>query len=183
MGSIKVHEFISLDGVFENPAWTAEYRWDPRMGEAIGRLTGGQGTELLLGRETYEMFAPAWSSRSAEDDPGVQFFNGARKNVVSSRDGELDWNNSRVIGAYDPERVRALRAEVEGDLYVSGSGTLVRAMLSDGLVDELHLFVFPIVLGSGERLFIGDETTRLRLIGTDSYESGVVHLAYGPTTE
>lgn len=182
MGSIKVHEFISLDGVFENPAWTAEYPWDPRMSEAIGRLTGGEGTELLLGRETYEMFAPAWSSRSADDDPGVAFFNGARKNVVSGRDDDrLDWNNSRVIGAYDPERVRALRAEVDGDLYVSGSGTLVRALLRDGLVDELHLFVFPIVLGSGERLLTGDETTRLRLLETDSYDSGVVHLAYGPT--
>ena len=177
VGHIEVHEFISLDGVYESPSWTAEYAFDPKMGETIGTLTG-PGSELLLGRRTYEMFAPAWSTRTDEDDPGASFFNGARKNVVSSTLRDPDWNNSRVIGPYDPARIAELRDEVEGSLYVSGSGTLVRAMLRDGLVDGLHLFVYPVVLGSGERLFTGDELVRLSLTQTEAYDSGVVHLAY-----
>lgn len=95
------------------------------------------------------MFAPAWSARSDDDDPGASFFNGARKNVVSSTLRDPEWNNSRVLGPYDADVIRGLRDEVDGSLYVSGSGTLVRALLRDGLVDGLHLFVFPIVLGAG----------------------------------
>ena len=176
MGRIEVHEFISLDGVYENPSWTAEFPFDPRMGEAIGRLTG-PGSELLLGRRTYEMFAPAWLART-DDEPGASFFNGARKNVVSATLRDPDWNNSRVIGSYDADVVRRLRDEVEGSLYVSGSGTLVRALLQDGLVDGLHLFVFPVVLGTGERLFTDEAVSGLRLTETQAYDSGVVHLAY-----
>jgi dihydrofolate reductase len=176
MGRIEVHEFISLDGVYENPSWTAEFPFDPAMGEAIGRLTG-PGSELLLGRRTYEMFAPAWSART-DDEPGASFFNGARKNVVSASLRDPDWHNSRVIGPYDADVIRRLRDEVEGSLYVSGSGTLVRALLQDGLVDGLHLFVFPVVLGVGERLFTEEAVSGLRLTETEAYDSGVVHLAY-----
>jgi dihydrofolate reductase len=147
------------------------------MGEAIARLTG-PGSELLLGRRTYEMFAPAWSARSDDDDPGASFFNGARKNVVSSTLKDPEWNNSRVLGPYDADAVRRLRDEVDGSLYVSGSGTLVRALLRDGLVDGLHLFVFPVVLGAGERLFTDEAVSGLRLAETEAYDSGVVHLAY-----
>ena len=176
MGRIEVHEFISLDGVYENPSWTAEFPFDPRMGEAIGRLTG-PGSELLLGRRTYEMFAPAWSART-DDEPGASFFNGARKNVVATTLREPEWNNSRVIGSYDADVIRRVRDEVEGSLYVSGSGTLVRALLQDGLVDGLHLFVFPVVRGAGERLFTDEPVSGLRLTETEAYDSGVVHLAY-----
>ncbi len=179
MGRIEVHEFISLDGVYENPSWTAEFPFDPRMGEAIGRLTG-PGSELLLGRRTYEMFAPAWSART-DDEPGASFFNGARKNVVSATLRDPDWNNSRVIGPYDADVIRRVRDEVEGSLYVSGSGTLVRALLQDGLVDGLHLFVFPVVRGAGERLFTDEPVSGLRLTETEAYDSGVVHLAYSQT--
>jgi dihydrofolate reductase len=116
--------------VFEQPTWTFDYPFDPRMGEAIGAIMGSS-EGLLLGRRTFEQFAPAWSGRSAEDD------------------------------------------------HVSGSGTLVRALIDDGLVDELHLFVFPLVLGSGRRLFPdGGAAIKLALAGTESYASGVVHLAY-----
>jgi dihydrofolate reductase len=90
------------------------------------------------------------------------------------------WRNSEVVGAYDPERLRRLKDEV-GDLYVSGSGTLVRAMLDDGLVDELHLFVYPLTRGSGPRLFPEDAAaTKLSLATTESYDNGVVYLAYRP---
>jgi dihydrofolate reductase len=180
MGKIAVHEFVSLDGVFEDPRWTADYGFDPKMGEAIGALTSG-ATGILLGRRTYEMFAPAWSGRTAEDDPGAPFFNETAKYVVSGTLQDADWNNSTVVGPYSADRLRALKDEAGGDLYVSGSGTLVRAMLADGLVDELHLFVFPVALGTGARLFAdGGATTRLDLIATESYDNGVLRLGYGP---
>jgi dihydrofolate reductase len=178
MGEIAVHEFMSLDGVIEDPRWTMAYPFDPKMGEAIGALT--QASEgILLGRNTYEMFAPAWSGRTAEDDPGAPFFNETPKYVVSGTLDNADWSNSTVIGPYDPDSIRDLKGRVAGTLYVSGSAQLVRGMLADGLVDELHLFVFPIALGSGARLFEdGGPETKLALASSEAYDSGVVHLAY-----
>ena len=178
MGNILVHEFIALDGVFEDPAWTMDYSFDPKMGEAIGAVVGSCKA-LLLGRRTFEMFAPAWSARTAEDDPGAPFMNDSPKYVVSATLERAEWNNSTILGPYAPETIRALKDRVDGNLYVSGSGTLVRAMLADGLVDELHLFVYPLALGSGERLFTdGAEAARFTLAHADAYESGVVHLDY-----
>src|SRR3954470_24832354 len=145
MGRIAVHEFVSLDGVYENPSWTFDFGFDPQMGEAIGKLTG-HDTAILLGRRTYEMFEPAWSTRTAEDDPGAPFFNESRKYVVSSTLENPTWNNSRVLGPYDPDAIRRLKDDV-GDLYVSGSITLVRALLADGLIDGLHLFQYPLTRG------------------------------------
>ena len=99
------------------------------------------------------MFAPAWSTRSVDDDPGVPFFNDTPKYVVSSSLTSADaWQNSTVLGGYDAQAISELK-EQDGDVYISGSGTLVRALLADGLVDELHLLVYPVVLGAGARLF------------------------------
>jgi dihydrofolate reductase len=171
---------MSLDGVFENPAWTFEYGFDPAMGETIGAMTQRSGG-ILLGRTTYEMFEPAWSTRTAEDDPGAPFFNDTTKYVVSSTLTDPTWRNSEILGPYDPDAIRRLKDELEGDLYVSGSGTLVRALLGDGLVDGLHLFVYPLTLGSGQRLFPdGSDSYKLSLTGTETYANGVVHLSYGP---
>jgi dihydrofolate reductase len=180
MGKIKVHEFMSLDGVFEDPRWTAPFGFDPKMGETIGALTS-DSSAILLGRKTYEMFAPAWSTRTADDDPGAPFFNDTRKYVVSSTLNDADWSNSEILGAYDAESIRRLKDSVPDTIYVSGSGTLVRAMLDDGLVDELHLFVYPVTLGQGMRLF-GSEANerRLSLVESDTYANGVLHLAYAP---
>src|SRR5437762_3976166 len=139
MGSIVVHEFITLDGVFDSPTWTFDYPFDPKMGEAIGGIMGSS-KGLLLGRQTYEEFAPAWSSRTAEDDPGAPFMNESPKYVVSSTLEHAEWNNSTILGPYSADAIRELKDRLDGDLYVSGSGMLVRALLSDGLVDELHLF-------------------------------------------
>src|SRR4051812_31410969 len=180
MSQIKVHEFISLDGVYENPAWTFEFGFDPKMGETIATLTGA-GTGILLGRRTYEMFYPAWSTRTVEDDPGAPFFNDTQKYVVSGTLQDPEWQNSTVLGAYDRASLQTLKDEQDGGIYVSGSGTLVRGMLADGLVDELHLFVYPIALGAGERLFTADGTsTKLALQGTEPYANGVVRMSYGP---
>jgi dihydrofolate reductase len=182
MGEIHVHEFMSADGVIDAPTWTVEYGFDPKMGEAIGAVCE-RASGILLGRNTYEMFEPAWSTRTVEDDPGAPFFNETRKHVVSGTLENPTWNNSEVIGAYDPDRIRRLKEESEGDLYVSGSITLVRAMLADGLIDELHLFVYPLTLASGPRLFTEDaEATKLSLARTDRYDNGVVYLAYRPQT-
>jgi dihydrofolate reductase len=178
MGKIAVHEFIALDGVYENPTWTFEYGFDPKMGETIGQMTAGSDA-ILLGRNTYEMFYPAWSTRTADDDPGAPFFNDTQKYVVSGTLENAEWRNSTILGAYDADKIRELKEGSNG-VYVSGSGTLVRGMLADGLVDELHLFVFPVALGSGERLLPEGTPTKLALQGTDVYDNGVVHLNYGP---
>ena len=178
MGAIHVHEFMSLDGVIDAPTWTFDYGFDPRMGEAIGAVTE-RCRGILLGRTTYEMFEPAWSQRTAQDDPGAPFFNDTAKYVVSSTLTDSTWRNSRIVWPYDPDSIRGLKDEVDGDLYVSGSGTLVRAMLADGLVDELHLLVFPLTRGSGPRLFAEEAApSKLSLAACESYENGVVYLNY-----
>ena len=184
MGSIAVHEFVSLDGVFEDPSWTMDFGFDPEMGDDLARITNASEA-ILLGRRTFEMFAPAWSARTAEDDPGAPFFNDSEKLVVSSTlddaAAEAAWANSRSLGGYDPERVREVKESVSGGLYISGSGSLVRALLADGLVDALHLCVYPVVRGTGARLFPeGTPESRLRLRQYDAYGNGVLHLLYSP---
>jgi dihydrofolate reductase len=180
VGAIHVHEFMSLDGVIDAPTWTLDYGFDPRMGEAISAVTE-RCRGILLGRTTYEMFEPAWSQRTAEDDPGAPFFNDTTKYVVSSTLTNATWRNSRIVGPYDPDSIRGLKDEVDGDLYVSASSTLVRAMLADGLVDELHLLVFPLTRGSGPRLFAEEAApSKLSLAACESYENGVVYLNYRP---
>ena len=180
MGAIHVHEFMTLDGIVDAPTWTFDYGFDPKMGEAIGAVTAG-ATGILLGRTTYEMFEPAWSERTVEDDPGAPFFNDTTKYVVSSTLTTGTWRNSQIVGPYDAGAIRSLKDEVDGDLYVSGSGTLVRAMLADGLIDGLHLFVYPLTRGSGPRLFPdGAAPSTLSLAASDSYDNGVVYLAYRP---
>src|ERR687886_707514 len=180
MGEIHVHEFMSLDGVIDTPIWTVDYGFDPKMGEAIGTVTE-RSDGILLGRTTYEMFEPAWSTRTVEDDPGAPFFNDTTKYVVSGTLTEATWRNSKIVGPYDPGTIRGLKDEVDGDLYVSGSVTLVHAMLADGLVDELHLFVYPLTRGAGPRLFTDDAAPRkLSLARSAAYDNGVVYLAYRP---
>jgi dihydrofolate reductase len=183
MGKIKVHEFMTLDGVVENPSWTMEFGFDPKMGAAIAALTSEPDNAILLGRTTFEMFAPAWSTRTADDDPGAPFFNDTSKYVVSSTTPSVEWANSVMLGAYDPAAIQKLKGDVADTIYVSGSATLVRALLQDGLVDELHLFVYPVTLGRGLRLFTEDMPShKLSLVESETYSNGVVHLAYAPAT-
>ncbi|NAZ75396.1 deaminase [Kineococcus sp. T13] len=182
MTTIKVHEFTTLDGVVDTPMWTVEHGFPDDLAASIGRLTSSS-TAILLGRTTYQMFAPAWSARTAEEDPGAPFFNDTRKYVVSSTlsQQEADWNNSVVLGGYDTERIRRLKDEVDGDVYVSGSATLVRALLADGLVDELHLYVYPVAVGKGIRLFEdGGQELSLTSLACERLSNGVAHLTYGP---
>src|SRR4051794_39512654 len=180
MGEVHVHEFMTLDGVIDAPTWTFDYDIDPRMGEVLGAVTERSGG-IPLGRTTYEMFEPAWSTRTVEDDPGAPFFNDTTKYVVSGSLTTATWRNSRIVGPYDPDAIRRLKGEVEGHLYVSGSVTLVRAMLADGLIDGLHLFVYPLTLGAGPRLFTEDaRPATFSLAACEAYENGVVYLSYRP---
>jgi dihydrofolate reductase len=181
MGSIKVHEFISLDGVIDAPTWTFEYGFDPRMGERLAATTGSCDA-ILLGRKTYEMFEPAWSARTVEDDPGAPFFNDTMKHVVSSTLKDATWRNSTILGPYSPDAIRRLKEDVDGGIYVSGSGTLVRALLADELVDELHLCSYPLTRGTGPRLFEdGALGSKWSLAVSESYDNGVLYLKYERT--
>ena len=180
MGAIKVHEFTTVDGVVDVPMWTVDYGFPADLAGSIEALTASS-SGILLGRTTFEMFAPAWSTRTVEEDPGAPFFNDTTKYVVSGTLTEGTWRNSEIIGAYDADRIRRLKDEVDGDIYVSGSARLVRAMLADGLLDGLHLFVYPLTLGEGERLFPeGDPPAKMALAASKSYANGVVYLHYTP---
>ncbi len=178
MGRIVVHEFTTLDGVIDNPAWSMEFGFDPKMGGSIGRIMQSSKA-LLLGRNTYELFAPTWSKRTAEEDPGAPFMNESPKYVVSATLRDPEWNNSTVLGAYEAESIRSLKERTDGDIYVSGSGTLVRALLADRLVDQLELFVYPLALGAGPRLFEGVKGKFL-LAESEAFENGVVHVTLQP---
>jgi dihydrofolate reductase len=170
---------MSLDGVIDTPVWTADYQFLPEMERDIGAVTD-RCAGILLGRATYEMFEPSWSTRTAEEDPGAPFFNDTTKYVVSSTltDEKATWRNSKVLGPYDPDAIRKLKDDA-GELYVSGSITLVRAMLADGLIDELHLLVYPLTRGAGPRLFTEDADARkFELAASEAYEHGVVYLNY-----
>jgi dihydrofolate reductase len=179
MGRVIVHEFSTLDARIEEPRWSMSYPFDPRMGNAIGEIMGSC-TALLLGRITYEMFAPAWSKRTAEQDPGAPFMNESKKYVVSSTLRTADWNNSEFIGPYDAQAIQKLKDQEKGNLYVSGSVTLVQAMLADGLVDELHLFQYPLALGTGKKLFAEGIESKFALDASQTYSNGVVYLVYKP---
>src|SRR3954466_8628228 len=107
MGAIHVHEFMSLDGVIDAPTWTFDYGFDPKMGEAIGAVAERcQG--ILLGRTTYEMFEPAWTTRTVEDDPGAPFFNDTTKYVVSATLTTATWRNSEIVPAHPRVRPAAV---------------------------------------------------------------------------
>ncbi len=178
MGQIRVHEFITLDGVIDTPSWTMGFGFDLKMGEAIGGAMDGC-SGILLGRNTYEMFAPVWSERTAKEDPGAPFMNETTKYVVSSTLEEATWANSKLIGGYDSTVIQRIKDDNEGGLYVSGSGTLVRQLLADGLVDELHLCVYPVTRGPGPRLFVKEAMlANWSLVNRQGYENGVLYLNY-----
>jgi dihydrofolate reductase len=179
MGTIRVHEFTTLDGVVDAPSWTFDFGYDPRMGQAIGELMGSCKA-ILLGRTTYQMFEPAWSPRTAEEDPGAPFMNDTVKYVVSGTLQNATWRNSEIVGPYTPEAIRRIKEAVDGGIYVSGSGTLVRSLIADRLADELHLFVFPVTRGQGPRLFPEGEPRKWSLARGETYDNGVLYLQYNP---
>jgi dihydrofolate reductase len=184
MGRIVVTEFISLDGVIEDPGGSEDYRYGGWTFE-IDRGEEGNQFKLdetfeaeaqLLGRVTYEGFAEAWPSREGEF---ADKFNSMPKYVVSSTLGEPDWNNSTVLRGDVAEEVAKLKSEIDGVILVAGSAQLVQALIDNDLVDELRLMVFPVVLGEGKRLF-GEvsEKKSLHLADSTTMGAGVVLLTY-----
>jgi dihydrofolate reductase len=186
MARIVVTEFVTLDGVFEDPGGSEDLE---RGGWAFQFDRGEDGDKfkldetmnsdaLLLGRRTWEEFAKHWPERDGEF---ADKFNDSTKYVVSSTvsDPESVWSNSQVIGL---DEVGDLRSRDGGDIVVHGSGRLARALLESGLVDELRLMVFPVVLGGGRRLLEETESPqRLRLVESRPVgPDGVVILTYGP---
>jgi dihydrofolate reductase len=136
---------------------------------------------MLLGRVTYEGFAEAWPGRTVEDDEGAEFMNNVRKYVLSSTLSAVTWNNSTLLTGDPAEAVRALKAEPGGDIMTSGSTTTVRWLLGEGLVDELNLLLYPIVVGRGKRLFPEEGPTfPLELRKSATFGNGVVRLTYVP---
>lgn len=181
MGTIRVHEFTTLDGVIDSPAWTFDFGFDPAMGQDIGNLMSSCSA-ILLGRKTYEMFEPAWSARTAEQDPGAPFMNESTKYVVSSTLTEATWQNSKLAGPYSADTIRQVKEEVDGGIYTSGSSTLVEALIADRLIDELHLFVYPLTRGGGPRLFADNRSTRWSLAHSATYDNGVIYVVYQAAT-
>ena len=172
MGRIVVTEFVSLDGVMEDPGGSEDFEhggWSFEFdrGEDGDKFKLDEALEsdaLLLGRVTYEGFAAAWPSREGEF---ADKFNTMPKYVVSSTLQEPGWNNSTVLKGDVVQAVSKLRQEQDGNIVVHGSAQLVQTLLEHDLVDELRLMVFPVVLGAGKRLF-GDTSDKKRLRLTDS---------------
>lgn len=171
MRRIVVSEFLSLDGVMEEPSWTAPY-WNDEIAQFKGEEQLACDA-LLLGRTTYEGFAAAWPSRTGE---GAEEMNALPKYVVSPTLDKATWNNSTIIGENVFEEIAKLKVRPGQDILVYGSGELVRAPLKHRLVDQLNLLVYPVVLGSGKRLFEGGDKTSLKLLETKAFSSGVVLL-------
>jgi dihydrofolate reductase len=184
MGKIVVTEFVSLDGVMEDPGGAEDFKYGgwtfeiPRGDEGdqfkLDETTASDA--LLLGRVTYEGFAAAWPSREGDF---ADKFNNMPKYVVSSTLDDADWNNSTVLKGDLGEEVAKLKDQYDGDIVVHGSAQLAQSLLENDLVDELRLMVFPVVLGTGKRLF-GETSGKKRLKLTDSRTvgDGVAILTY-----
>jgi dihydrofolate reductase len=187
MRKIVVTEFVSLDGVIEDPGGAEGFAhggWSFKFQDPEGmkfKLEETQATDaLLLGRVTYEAFAAAWPGRT--DDVGfADKMNSMPKYVVSTTLKDLTWNNSHLIDGDVVGRIRALKEEPGGDIVVHGSRSLVQTLTDNGLVDEFRLMTFPIVLGSGKRIFEATEKpVTLRLADSRRLDSGTMILIYHP---
>lgn len=176
MRKIVVTEFVSLDGVMEEPRWTFKY-WNGEIAEFKGEESSASDA-LLLGRVTYQGFAAAWPQSK---DEGADYFNSVRKYVVSTTLEEpLEWNNSMLIKDNIVERIADLKRQDGKDIAVHGSATLVQTLMRHDLVDAYRLLVYPVVVGKGKRLSGEGIPATLKLVGSRSFGSGVVALVYEP---
>jgi len=183
MRKITAGPFIALDGVVEAPdQWHFPY-FNDEMGAAVDATLGAADT-VLFGRKTYDSFAGAWPEReeAGEEDAGLaKKLGDVRKIVVSNEKLEFTWRSSEQLEGDLVEAVTALKNEPGGNIGMSGSVSVVRQLLAAGLLDELHLLVHPIAVRKGTRLFDEGETPiPLRLISSETFETGVQNLVYGP---
>jgi dihydrofolate reductase len=188
MRKLVVNTFLTLDGVmqgpggpeedksggFEHGGWSAGY-WDDQMGARMGEFMG-KPFELLLGRKTYEIFAAHWPHST---EPGADALNSARKHVASRTLRAVDWNNSTLIKGDVARYVADLKETAGPEIQVHGSGDLIQTLLKNDLVDEFNLWVFPVVLGSGKRLFAdGAVPAGMRLSDSLISTTGVLITTY-----
>jgi dihydrofolate reductase len=188
MRELIVNTFLTLDGVmqapggpeedpsagFEHGGWSFGY-WDEQMQETMGELLS-KPFDLVLGRKTYEIFAAYWPY---SDDPGAEPLNKATKHVASTTLKEVEWENSNLIEGEVPEAVRALKQEDGPELQVHGSANLIQTLLEHGLIDEFRLWVFPLVLGKGKRLFDGGTVPAgLEVVSSQTSSTGVIMATY-----
>ena len=176
MRKIVVAEFLSLDGIMEEPAWSFPY-WNNEIAKfKYDELFASDAH--LLGRVTYQGFAAAWPSR--KDDDFADRMNGLPKYVVSTTLKKAEWNNSTIIRENVVEAISKLKQSPGQDLLVAGSATLIQMLIEHDLVDEYHLLVYPILVGGGKRLFRAGSKSALKLVESKQFSSGVVALIYQP---
>jgi dihydrofolate reductase len=193
MRKLVVNTFASLDGImqapggpeedpsggFEHGGWTVSF-WDDQMAQSMGEFMG-KPFDLILGRKTYEIFAAYWPY---SDEPGAAELNRATKNVASHTLKTLEWENSRLLEGDVKEAVARLKEEDGPELQVHGSSDLIQTLLRDGLVDQFRVWIFPVVLGSGKRLFgEGAPPLALRLVDSQISSTGVIMTTYEPAGE
>jgi dihydrofolate reductase len=181
MRKVVAWELVTLDGVMESPErWSFQFHND-EMAEA--NASGMAAADaMLLGRVTYQEFAAFWPYQNSGEQPFTDYLNNTPKYVVSTTLEEpLEWQNSTLVKDDVAEEVARLKQEPGKDIGIVGSGTLVRSLLRDGLLDELGLMVHPVVLGSGKRLFEdGSDEMALELVDSKTFSTGVVYLTYRP---
>jgi dihydrofolate reductase len=169
--------FISLDGVYESPdKWHFAY-FNDEMGAEVGGKMAESDT-MLLGRQTYDEFASYWPNQSSDVEP-ADFMNNTPKVVVSNTLKKADWQNTTIVSGNVAEALTKLKQQPGKNIGITGSGTLVRSLLEQGLLDELTLLVHPIVVGKGKRLFDRDMAqVPLKLVSSKTLSTGVLSLTY-----
>lgn len=175
MRKLVVTEFMTLDGVIENPIWSLPY-WN----DEIAKFKGDESNEsdaLLLGRVTYEGFAAAWPNSK---DEGADYFNNVRKYVVSTTLEKVEWNNSVLIKGDLVEEINKLKQQDGKNIIVHGSGKLVQTLMQHDLVDTYRLLIYPLILGKGQRLFESEQKVKLKLVEAITMSTGAVGLIYVP---
>jgi dihydrofolate reductase len=177
MRKVIVSEFMTLDGVMEDPAWTFRY-WNDEIAKFKFDELFAYGA-LLLGRVTYQGFAAAWPSRTDEQGYADRM-NGLPKYVVSTTLEKAEWNNSTIIKENVAEQVFRIKQQPGQDVLLFGSGTLVQTLMQHDLVDQYNLLLYPVVLGNGKRLLTDGSKATLKLLETKTFSSSVVALLYQP---
>jgi dihydrofolate reductase len=178
MRNLHASFFMSLDGVVESPeTWHFPY-FNDEMGAVVGKSIAASDA-FLLGRRTYEEWAAFWPSQDPAENPMSHAMNSMPKFVASRSLADAEWEHSTVLRGEAADEVSRLKQEPGGDIAIAGSATLVRSLLKGGLIDELRLMVHPIVVGRGARLFEGSiEETRLELVDSHAFRTGVLNLTY-----
>ncbi|MBB5784616.1 dihydrofolate reductase family protein [Nonomuraea jabiensis] len=170
--------FISLDGVVESPdQWHFPY-WNDEMGAVVEAGMRSAGA-MLMGRRLYDEWSAYWTSAESDKEVAATL-NAVPKYVVSSTLEKADWENTTVVNGDVAARLRELKERIDGDIQMSGSATTVRWLLAEGLLDQLNLLVHPIAVGRGQRLFEDTPTHALKLVRSETFETGVLNLTYVP---